>query len=126
MGRWVGILIILAVVACEQRYGTHVDPATLGYNPCVATGDCTPLAGDSDLGQGLPDAEASGDAVSPGVAGLFKGRWAMIETQAVTTVDMPVAGLRSPGRDPHSLRRLTSAANVHHSGLGAVVLMGPR
>ncbi len=95
MGRRAGILlvVVLALGACERRYGTPVDPGSLGYDPCVAAGDCAPAGGDPDTGAETADAAESDGAVPPGAAGPFKGRWAMIETQAVTTVDMPFVGI---------------------------------
>jgi len=85
-------VLVLALAACERNFGTPVDPSTLGYHPCVAAGDCVSTEGDgADLRE---DPGPSVDTeLPPGLAGPFQGRWAMIETQAVTTVDMPFVGV---------------------------------
>jgi len=84
------LVMVLVLVGCETRYGTPVDPASLGYHPCVAAGDCVVQV--EDAGSRGVDGPPTGDG--DGAAGeAFAGRWAMIETQAVTTVDMPFVGV---------------------------------
>ena len=93
MARWASIVLLGGLVfGCESRFGTPVDPASLGYNPCVAAGDCAPR-GDDDVPLDAPDALPSDGTATPGAVQAFSGRWAMIETQAVITVDMPLVGI---------------------------------
>lgn len=96
MGRRADILLICVVLlaACEREVGTPVDPAALGYHPCVAAGDCVaPGAADVMADTAAPDGAEPDGGEPGGAAGPFEGRWAMIETQAVTTVDMPFVGV---------------------------------
>ena len=85
MGRRADILLICVVLlaACEREVGTPVDPAALGYHPCVAAGDCVaPGAADVMADTAAPDGAEPDGGEPGGAAGPFEGRWAMIETQA--------------------------------------------
>lgn len=93
MGRCI-LLVILVLAACETRYGTPVDPSALGYHPCVAAGDCASRGtvdpdGRSDVAE---DLSVDGTTL-PAAVLAYQGRWALLETQAVTTVDMPFVGI---------------------------------
>ncbi|MFH1531845.1 MAG: hypothetical protein ABIK09_14060 [Pseudomonadota bacterium] len=107
------VVLALALVSCETRYGTPVDPSTLGYHPCVAAGDCVIEGG---RGPDLREDGTADEALSPCDADCagepFRGRWILIETQAVTTVDMPFVGVLETTSVHHYLADIVPEGNA--------------
>lgn len=70
-----------------------MDPSTLGYDPCVEASTCgSDVVTEADEGVDSVAHDVGDVTPAGGQIGAFSGRWVLIETQAVTTVDMPFVG----------------------------------
>ena len=93
MRRVISIAWVVPVLigACSEELGTPVDVDTLGYSSCHLEDTCAALNGDDTEAPELPE-DGSGEE-STVDAHPAEGRWVLVETQAVKTVDVPFVGV---------------------------------